>query len=50
MVADPRDLIRGRTLGPADGEAASRAVKVYRDPSSEEAEPNVLQLELTSGQ
>ncbi len=49
MVADPRDLVRGRTLGPADAESASRAVKVYRDPDSAKGDANVLQLELTTG-
>jgi pilus assembly protein CpaD len=30
MVADPRDLVSGRMLGPADGEEAVRAVDNYR--------------------
>jgi pilus assembly protein CpaD len=30
MVADPRDLVIGRTLGPAEGDAALAAVKRYR--------------------
>jgi len=30
MVADPRDLVSGRMLGPADGEEAVRAVNNYR--------------------
>lgn len=31
MVANPRDLLRGRDLGPADGERQGRAVRAYRD-------------------
>lgn len=31
MVVNPRDLIRGNTPGPADGEAVSAAIKRYRD-------------------
>ncbi len=49
MVADPRDLIRGRTLGPVDAESASKAVQVYRDPTIDKGESDVLQLELTTG-
>lgn len=30
MLADPGDLLRGRTLGPADGEALSRIVRENR--------------------
>lgn len=30
MLADPGDLLRGRTLGPADGEALSRSFRAYR--------------------
>ncbi len=30
MVANPRDLVTGRTLGPADGEPAADAVMRYR--------------------
>ncbi len=30
MVADPRDLVSGRMLGPADGDAAVRSVDNYR--------------------
>lgn len=40
MVADPVDLVQGRTLSPADGEAAAKSVEVYRkreveDPTAE---------------
>jgi len=31
MLANPGDLLRGRTLGPADGEALSRGIRAYRD-------------------
>jgi pilus assembly protein CpaD len=30
MVADPRDLVRGRDLGPADAQPGMRAVEAYR--------------------
>lgn len=30
MVADPRDLVRGRALAPADAEPGMRAVEAYR--------------------
>ncbi len=30
MLADPGDLLRGRTLGPADGEALSNGIRAYR--------------------
>ncbi len=30
MLANPGDLLRGRTLGPADGEALSRGIRSYR--------------------
>ena len=30
MLADPGDLLRGRTLAPADGEALSRSIRAYR--------------------
>jgi len=30
MLANPGDLLRGRTLGPADGEALSRGIRAYR--------------------
>lgn len=31
MLADPGDLLRGREMGPADGERAARAVRRYRE-------------------
>lgn len=30
MLANPGDFLRGRTLGPADGEAMSRSIRAYR--------------------
>lgn len=30
MLADPRDLVRGQPLGPADGSHAARAIERYR--------------------
>lgn len=30
MIADPADLVRGRSLGPADGEALSLGIQRYR--------------------
>ena len=50
MVADPRDLARGRPLGPADGESASKAIENYRNPEKEEGQGESLKLELTTGQ
>ena len=42
MVADPRDLNKGRALDPADGEKASLATRKYR-----EGDQDKLQLEAT---
>ena len=44
MVANPADLRRGRTLGPADGEAAARAIERYR-----RGETTPLHEEATTG-
>lgn len=38
MLADPGDLLRGRTLGPADGEALSRGLRDYRSGKAKAAE------------
>lgn len=35
MIADPTDLVRGRSLGPADGEAATQAIQRYRKDDTE---------------
>ncbi len=44
MVVDPQDLVHGKPLGPADGEALSRGIEAYR---AGEIEP--LQEETTTG-
>jgi pilus assembly protein CpaD len=31
MVAEPRDLVRGRTLGPADGVHQAEGIVRYRE-------------------
>lgn len=51
MIADPRDLVKGRPLAPADAEPAARAVEVYRDPSEGDGEGQNQELttELTTG-
>jgi pilus biogenesis lipoprotein CpaD len=36
MVVNPRELIRGSTPGPADGEAVSAAIKRYRQGKTKE--------------
>lgn len=46
MVADPRDLAKGRTIGPADGDAASLAVKRYR--TEKEGEDEFVAEETTN--
>jgi pilus assembly protein CpaD len=40
MVADPRDLLMGRTLGPAEGDAALAAVKRYREGKPKDPTPS----------
>jgi len=35
MVADPTDLARGRTIGPADGEVAAQSIQRYRKDDTE---------------
>lgn len=40
MVANPGDLVRGRTPGPADGSVGSRRYKAYRE--GEEKEPPAI--------
>jgi pilus biogenesis lipoprotein CpaD len=47
MVADPRDLVRGRPTGPADGHAASKAIEGYRDPAKFEQKPQKIIIEAT---
>lgn len=48
MVADPRDLARGRPISPADGVAASKAVEGYRDPKKFEQKPQTIVIEATN--
>jgi len=36
MVANPKDLVDGRTIGPADGEQAAKAIENYRAGSTPE--------------
>ncbi len=31
MIVDPVDLVQGRTLSPADGEATAKSIEVYRE-------------------
>ena len=50
MVADPRDLVKGRPLGPADGEMAAKAVENYRNPESEDGQSGALIIETTTGE
>lgn len=38
MIADPRDLVFGRPVGPADGEKAAKGVETYRLGEIEELE------------
>lgn len=48
MVADPRDLVRGRPISPADGVAASKAIEGYRDPAKFEQKPQTITIEATN--
>jgi len=48
MIADPRDLVRGRPIAPADGVAASKAVEGYRDPKKFEQKPQKIVIEATN--
>lgn len=38
MVADPRDLVQGRPIGPMDGEYAAKGIFDYRDAEEKETE------------
>ena len=49
MVADPRDLVRGRLLGPADAETTARGIKGYREPAEREQDDAGIEIESTSG-
>lgn len=48
MTADPRDLVKGRTIGPADAESAARAVFGYRNPDLRNQDDGGLQEEATT--
>ena len=48
MVADPGDLIRGRTAGPADGAVGARRYKSYRE-GGEQKSPPITPLVIQSG-
>ncbi|MDJ0611503.1 MAG: CpaD family pilus assembly lipoprotein [Kiloniellales bacterium] len=48
MVADPRDLVRGRLLGPADAESTARGIKGYREPAQRDQDDGGLNIESTS--
>lgn len=36
MIANPGELLRGQTMGPADGERAARAIRRYREGEKEQ--------------
>ena len=48
MVADPGDLVRGRTAGPADGATGARRYKAYREGNEKQA-PAITPLMIQSG-
>ena len=48
MVADPGDLMRGRTGGPADGAVGARRYKSYREGGAQES-PALTPLVIQSG-
>jgi pilus assembly protein CpaD len=50
IIANPRDLLKGRPIGPTDGETASRAVEAYRNPDKGEGQSQPLVFELTTGE
>ncbi len=50
MIANPRDMLKGRAIGPTDGETASRAVEAYRNPEIDEGQNQPLVFELTTGE
>lgn len=53
MVADPGDLVRGRTAGPADGAAGARRYKTYREGGEKKSPaitPLVIQSSVGGGQ
>jgi len=48
MLADPGDLIRGRSMGPGDGDALARGVRKYREGEAKPA-PTITPLVIQSG-
>lgn len=48
MAADPRDLVKGRTIGPADADSAARAVYGYRNPDQRNQDDGGLNEESTT--
>lgn len=48
MVADPGDLVRGRTAGPADGATGARRYKTYRE-GGQKKSPAITPLIIQSG-
>ena len=48
MAADPRDLVKGRTIGPADADSAARAIFGYRNPDQRRQDDGGLQEESTT--
>lgn len=48
MVADPRDLVRGRGLGHGDAETTARGIEGYRDPGEREQDDGGITIESTS--
>jgi pilus assembly protein CpaD len=42
MIADPADLVRGRGLGPADGEREAEAIERYRTGKVQQPEKDVM--------
>jgi pilus assembly protein CpaD len=49
MVANPGDIVRGRTMGPADGEAASRSIREYRKGEGATSAPSIAPLSVGGG-
>lgn len=48
MLVDPGDLIRGRPMGPGDGDALARGVRKYREGEAKPA-PTITPLVIQSG-
>ncbi len=50
MVANPGDLLRGRSAGPADGEAMAKSIEAYRNGDAEEAAAQATSSQGGSGE